>query len=395
LGIVLPRPVAAIANYVGFVRTGRLLFLSGQLCLADGVPVAKGKLGRQVTVEEGQAAARTCAINLLAQVKVALGDLDHVVRVVRLGGFMVPMRGYNPPPFPPLSGHGDLAVVGPMTRTAADLALALDVVAGPDEEHAGIGYRLALPPARHNNLKSFRVLVIDSHPLMPTGTAVRTAIGRLSERLAKAGVKVARASKLLPDLADSARLYMRLLASAKSASLAPDRYEETQRSTATLAPGDDSLEAQRTRGTVMSHRDWITADVARVRLQQQWSLFFREWDIVLYPPAPVPAFPHDRRLRRDILRSMAKDTPSTMHVLCGRTPPPHAASPRPRRPSIVRRSVCRSGCKSSDLILRIARRSPLLNFLNGSSAVSYRLRGMRGDSQLVNAPNAQGVAAPP
>jgi YjgF/chorismate_mutase-like, putative endoribonuclease/Amidase len=147
----------------------------------------KGKLGRQVTVEEGQAAARTCAINLLAQVKVALGDLDHVVRVVRLGGFMVPMRGYNPPPFPPLSGHGDLAVVGPMTRTAADLALALDVVAGPDEEHAGIGYRLALPPARHNNLKSFRVLVIYSHPLMPTGTAVRTAIGRLSERLAKAG----------------------------------------------------------------------------------------------------------------------------------------------------------------------------------------------------------------
>jgi enamine deaminase RidA (YjgF/YER057c/UK114 family) len=88
LGIVLPRPVAAIANYVGFVRTGRLLFLSGQLCLADGVPVAKGKLGRQVTVEEGQAAARTCAINLLAQVKVALGDLDHVVRVVRLGGFI-------------------------------------------------------------------------------------------------------------------------------------------------------------------------------------------------------------------------------------------------------------------------------------------------------------------
>jgi amidase len=209
---------------------------------------------------------------------------------------LVPMRGYNPPPFPPLSGHGDLAVVGPMTRTAADLALALDVVAGPDEEHAGIGYRLALPPARHNNLKSFRVLVIDSHPLMPTGTAVRTAIGRLSERLAKAGVKVARASKLLPDLADSARLYMRLLASAKSASLAPDRYEETQRSTATLAPGDDSLEAQRTRGTVMSHRDWITADVARVRLQQQWSLFFREWDIVLYPPAPVPAFPHDHSL---------------------------------------------------------------------------------------------------
>jgi enamine deaminase RidA (YjgF/YER057c/UK114 family) len=88
LGIALPKPAAAIANYVGFVRSGGLLFLSGQLCLADGVPVAKGKLGRQITVEQGHAAARTCAINLLAQVKVALGDLDRVVRVVRLGGFI-------------------------------------------------------------------------------------------------------------------------------------------------------------------------------------------------------------------------------------------------------------------------------------------------------------------
>jgi len=88
LGIELPRSVAPIANYVGFVRTGNLLFLSGQLCLVDGVPVAKGKLGAQVTVEAGQAAARICAINLLSQVRVAVGDLDKVVRVVRLGGFV-------------------------------------------------------------------------------------------------------------------------------------------------------------------------------------------------------------------------------------------------------------------------------------------------------------------
>jgi enamine deaminase RidA (YjgF/YER057c/UK114 family) len=88
LGIELPTPAAPIANYVGFVRTGRLLFVSGQLCLAGGELAAKGKLGAQVTVEEGQAAARACAINVLAQVKAALGDLDKVVRVVRLGGFI-------------------------------------------------------------------------------------------------------------------------------------------------------------------------------------------------------------------------------------------------------------------------------------------------------------------
>jgi enamine deaminase RidA (YjgF/YER057c/UK114 family) len=88
MGIALPTPAAPIANYVGFVRTGRLLFVSGQLCLADGKLVAQGKLGTQVTVEQGQAAARASAVNLLAQVKAALGDLDKVVRVVRLGGFI-------------------------------------------------------------------------------------------------------------------------------------------------------------------------------------------------------------------------------------------------------------------------------------------------------------------
>lgn len=89
LGFTLPAAAAPVANYVGFVRTGNFLVVSGQLCLdADGKLVAKGKLGARVTVEEGQKAARVCAINVLAQVKAALGDLDKVARVVRLGGFI-------------------------------------------------------------------------------------------------------------------------------------------------------------------------------------------------------------------------------------------------------------------------------------------------------------------
>jgi enamine deaminase RidA (YjgF/YER057c/UK114 family) len=89
LGITLPTPVAPIANYVGFVRTGNLLIVSGQLCLdGDGKLVAQGKLGGGVSIEDGQRAARTCAVNVLAQVKAALGDLDKVTRVVRLGGFI-------------------------------------------------------------------------------------------------------------------------------------------------------------------------------------------------------------------------------------------------------------------------------------------------------------------
>jgi amidase len=209
---------------------------------------------------------------------------------------LVPLRGAGPPATPPLPRESDLAVAGPMARSAADLALALDVLAGPDEARAGIAYRLALPAARHEELKSFRVLVIDTHPLLPTAATVRTALDRLSQRLVKAGVKVGYESPLLPDLADSARLYMRLLVPAFSANWPLDQYKQAQTTAEALSPDDKSLVAERSRGAVLSHRDWIAADRARGGLQQRWSELFREWDVVLCPPMPTPAFPHDHRM---------------------------------------------------------------------------------------------------
>jgi enamine deaminase RidA (YjgF/YER057c/UK114 family) len=95
LGIALPTPASPIANYVPFTRCGNLLVLSGQLCFGgDGKLVAKGQLGAGVSVEDGQKAARACGINLLAQLKAALGDLDRVTRVVRLGGFINSAAGF-------------------------------------------------------------------------------------------------------------------------------------------------------------------------------------------------------------------------------------------------------------------------------------------------------------
>src|SRR5690349_1179914 len=80
---------------------------------------------------------------------------------------LVPSRGHTPPPFPPLPFDRDLAVIGPMARSAGDLSDLLDVIAGPDELEAGRGYRLALPAARHAGIKGYRVLVLDTHPMMP------------------------------------------------------------------------------------------------------------------------------------------------------------------------------------------------------------------------------------
>ena len=97
LGIDLPAAVAPIANYVPFVRTGSLLIVSGQLPLEDGklTDRYKGKLGKDVFNEAGQQAARLAAINVLAQAQVALGDLDRVRRVVRLGGFINATPGFT------------------------------------------------------------------------------------------------------------------------------------------------------------------------------------------------------------------------------------------------------------------------------------------------------------
>jgi enamine deaminase RidA (YjgF/YER057c/UK114 family) len=110
LGIVLPTSAPPIANYVAFVRTGNFMVVSGQLCLdGDGKLVAKGKLGAEVSIEDGQRAARACAINLLAHIKAGLGDLNKVVRVVRLGGFINCAPGFLELP-KVMNGASDLMV---------------------------------------------------------------------------------------------------------------------------------------------------------------------------------------------------------------------------------------------------------------------------------------------
>lgn len=128
LGIELHEPNPPVANFVGFVRTGNLLFVSGQVCSApDGKLIAKGKLGAGVTIDQGVTAARCCAVNLLAQIKMALGDLDKVTRVVRLGGFVNSTPDFLDGP-KVLNGASDLMVAafgdkGRHARTTVGVAV--------------------------------------------------------------------------------------------------------------------------------------------------------------------------------------------------------------------------------------------------------------------------------
>ena len=112
LGLVLPTPPAAVANYVPAVKTGHLLVVSGQMPFgADGSISErhKGKLGRDVFTAAGQEAARLCAINILAQVRAALGSLNDVKRCVKIGGFVNSSPGFTAIPAV-INGASDLMV---------------------------------------------------------------------------------------------------------------------------------------------------------------------------------------------------------------------------------------------------------------------------------------------
>jgi len=209
---------------------------------------------------------------------------------------LVPQRGQAPPRSPALATDltSGLGVCGPMARTAADLSLALDVLAGPDESDA-LAYRLTLPPARHGALKDFRVLMLDSHPLLPVASEIRAALDQLAGRLSTAGAKVARSSSLLPDLAESARLHTRMVRNFVAFGRPPEFFKKQQDEVAALKPDDDSLKAWRTRAPLLNHHQWMAGEIARARLRQQWAALFREFDVVLCPPFSVVAFPHDQK----------------------------------------------------------------------------------------------------
>jgi amidase len=212
---------------------------------------------------------------------------------------LVPVRGQTTPPFPPIPIDRDMAVVGPMARGAADLSLLLDVMAGPDPLDAGVAYELALPPPRHDDLNSFRVLVVEGHPLLPPDKDVRTAIEKLAGDLAKAGAKVSHESPLLPDFAASSRLYMRRLLSFLGTFFQPEVIAGAKAGAAQLSPDDKSLAAERLRGITQSHSGWVIDDGARARLRVQWHQLFQSFDAVICPIMPTPAYPHDHSLEQE------------------------------------------------------------------------------------------------
>jgi amidase len=166
-------------------------------------------------------------------------------------------------------------------------------MAGPDPLTSGVAHRVTLPPARHERLRDFRVLVLDEHPLIPTAAAVRAGVHRVAGALVDGGARVARHSPLLPDLTEAATLYMQLLISGTVARFPVDADEQLRTRVAELSADDRSLDAVRLRAMVFSHRDWMEANNRREAHRHGWRQLFAEFDAVVCPITPTPAFPHD------------------------------------------------------------------------------------------------------
>jgi len=208
---------------------------------------------------------------------------------------MISFRGHIPP-FPGLfpgdySTGGDIAVVGPLARSAEDLDLAMDIITMP-QKPLRIAWSLALPQPRKENLKQYRVGLWLDDPDFPVDSTVLDCIQHLIDKLAKAGVRV---EERRPDIniADCHDIYVKLLTAVTSTSLPQEVFDRLRAEESDLAEDDKGFRAQLIRGTAMLHRDWLTLDYMRLMMRQKWADFFNEFDVLLCPVVPVTAFPHD------------------------------------------------------------------------------------------------------
>ena len=179
---------------------------------------------------------------------------------------LVPLAGHAPPPFEGPSAGVEYGVVGPLARTASDLALALGVLAGPEGDLAR-GYRLDLPPPRGAELSDYRVLVLDSHPLAGVDAEVLAPLHALAGKLESLGAEVSYGSSLIPDLAAAQATYMAVLGTILS------------RGRPGAQPALDTF-------GYMAGLDAIAV------AQAQWAELFETFDVVLAPPFGTAAFEH-------------------------------------------------------------------------------------------------------
>ena len=191
----------------------------------------------------------------------------------------------------------DISVIGPLARSSDDLALALQVIAGPDEID-GAGWRLDLPRPRHERLADYKVVLVLDDPNCAVERAVQDALQKLADFLAKRGATVDDRARPEIDTRRAHAAYIKLLRAATSGRQSDAQFVANAAAAQALGQADDSYYARMLRANTMSHRDWLGADEDRQRMRLAWAAFFREYDLLLCPVASTVAPPHDQQGER-------------------------------------------------------------------------------------------------
>ncbi len=198
----------------------------------------------------------------------------------------------------------DIDVVGPLARSAEDLALALSVVAGPDPIDAA-GWQLTLRPARQKRLRDFKVALVLDSPVSAVDREVQDRLQALADFLGRQKVKVDDRARPAIDMDEAFAVYVRLLRAATSDRQSDADFEKNVGIVRGLAAGDQSYYARQMRGAVLPHRDWLAANETRWRMRHAWAEFFTRYDVLLCPVANVAAIPHDQQgLRHERLMTV-------------------------------------------------------------------------------------------
>ena len=199
-----------------------------------------------------------------------------------------PPRGYS------LAGNlapTDISCIGPMARSAKDLATALGVMAGPEAIDAG--WRLDLPKTKIKALRGLRVAMMTDHEICPVESEIAGALRELGKFLKKSGAKVDFAARPAFDAQAAYENYLLLLNAALSARM-PDSVLDRMRQTVANTPETDrSAAALSARGNVIEHRLWLRVNEERAKMRAAWAEFFKDFDVLISPVAASAAVAHD------------------------------------------------------------------------------------------------------
>ena len=183
----------------------------------------------------------------------------------------------------------DMSVMGPLARSADDLALMLGLIAGPSDAS---GAKIKLSPPRRKRLSSFRAAVWLNDPAFPIDDAAAAVLAEAVEKLARAGLKIDANARPDFTLADGFDVYQRLLWPLTTSTLPPRVFDEIRKS-ATAEDGVSVEVSRFRRYSTALHREWLEANEKRANLRRRWDDFFRRYDVLLCPVSPVAAIPHD------------------------------------------------------------------------------------------------------